>query len=106
MLIQNFCVVCLLLTVTYFFLNNKLYKNIYLSNKTRSLTAPSVFSALLAILRPFMNEKTFNKFRIFNHDFNKWKSEIVKEVNPEQLPQQYGGTMVDPDGNPNCITKV
>ena len=53
-----------------------------------------------------MNEKTFNKFRIFNHDSKLWKSEILSEVEADQLPRQFGGTMADPDGNPNCITKV
>ena len=33
-------------------------------------------------------------------------SDILSEVSADQLPRQYGGTMTDPDGNPNCITKV
>lgn len=53
-----------------------------------------------------MNEKTFNKIRIFNHDVNKWKSEILCDVDADQLPVAYGGAMADPDGNPNCATKV
>ena len=57
------------------------------------------------MLKPFVSEKTANKIVIFN-DSEDWKSRILEEVYADQLPVIYGGTMTDPDGNPNCATKV
>ena len=44
--------------------------------------------------------------RIFNNDSEVWKKVLLAEIDADQLPACYGGTMIDPDGNPNCITKV
>jgi hypothetical protein len=66
--------------------------------------APKVFSIGYPILKPFIHERTRNKIKIFGHDAKQWKAAILAEVDPEELPACYGGTMTDPDGNPNCIT--
>lgn len=54
----------------------------------------------------FLHERTKNKINIFSHEPSAWKQAILADVNPEELPASYGGTMTDPDGNPNCITIV
>lgn len=46
-----------------------------------------------------------------NHPYNllpidNWKEGLLKLINPEELPVQFGGTLTDPDGNPKCVTKV
>ena len=66
--------------------------------------APKVFSIGYPILKPFIHERTRNKIKIFGHDAKQWKAAILSEVDPEELPACYGGTMTDPDENPNCIT--
>lgn len=66
--------------------------------------APKVFSIGYPILKPFIHERTRNKIKIFGHDAKQWKAAILAEVDPEELPACYGGTMTDPDGNPNCLT--
>jgi hypothetical protein len=53
-----------------------------------------------------MHERTRNKIQIFSHDAKQWKAALLADIDPDQLPASYGGTMTDPDGNPNCITKV
>lgn len=58
----------------------------------------------MTIMKPFVPEKTMSKIRIFNHDDKVWKAAFLEHVNPDQLPVAYGGTLTDPDGNPNCIT--
>jgi hypothetical protein len=69
-------------------------------------TAPKIVSIGYAIIKPFLHERTANKVLIFNPDSEGWKEAILAEVDADQLPACYGGTMTDPDGNPNCVTKV
>ncbi|KZS17843.1 putative SEC14 protein 2 [Daphnia magna] len=68
------------------------------------INAPKIFSIGYPILKPFIHERTRNKIKIFGHDSKQWKAAILAEVNPEELPVCYGGTMTDADGNPNCIS--
>ncbi|XP_046633910.1 SEC14-like protein 2 [Daphnia pulicaria] len=70
------------------------------------INAPKIFSILYSIVLPFMHERTRNKIQIFSHDAKQWKAALLADIDPDQLPASYGGTMTDPDGNPNCITKV
>lgn len=56
------------------------------------------------MIKPFLHERTRNKISIFSHEPKQWKAAILSDVNPEELPVCYGGTLTDPDGNPNCIT--
>ena len=53
-----------------------------------------------------MDERTANKIQIFSHDSDVWKPALLAEINADQLPACYGGTMTDDDGNPNCISYV
>jgi len=68
--------------------------------------APKIFSIAFSILRRFMDERTANKIQIFSHDSDVWKPALLTEIDAAQLPACYGGTMTDPDGNPNCISYV
>ena len=54
----------------------------------------------------FLHERTKNKIKIYSHDASVWKQALLDEISPDELPVSYGGTMKDPDGNPNCITMV
>ena len=58
------------------------------------------------MVSPLMGERTRSKIQIFSHDSRQWKAALLTDIDPDQLPFAYGGTMTDPDGNPNCITKV
>lgn len=69
-------------------------------------SAPKIFSIAFNLLKPFLHERTKSKIQIFSHDQKAWKAAILADVNPDELPVAYGGTMADPDGNPNCITKA
>ena len=57
-------------------------------------------------MRPFINEGTANNIKIYGHTSEEWKKELLKYIDADQLPACYGGTLTDPDGNPNCVTKV
>ena len=70
------------------------------------MLAPKIYSIAFSILRRFMDERTANKIQIYSYDPEIWKPALLAEIDADQLPACYGGTMTDPDGNPNCITKV
>ena len=70
------------------------------------INAPKIFSIFYSILVPFMNQRTKDKIQIFSHEPKQWKAALLADIDPDQLPFAYGGTMTDPDGNPNCITKA
>ena len=66
--------------------------------------APKLFSIAFALIKPFFNDRLKNKISIFGHDG--WKAALLEDINPDQLPVCYGGTLEDPDGNPYYTTKV
>ena len=70
------------------------------------ITAPKVFALAFSIAKKFMNEYTISKIQIYKADPVRWKSEILKMVSKDQLPEHFGGTLKDPDGNPRLTTKV
>lgn len=70
------------------------------------MAAPKVFSLAFSMIKPFLHERTKKKIQIFGHDPKAWKAALLTTIDPEELPACYGGTMTDPDGNPNCITKA
>jgi hypothetical protein len=67
-------------------------------------SAPKIFSICFNIIKPFLHERTRSKIQIFSHDPKQWKAAILADTIPEELPASYGGTLTDPDGNPNCIS--
>jgi hypothetical protein len=35
-----------------------------------------------------------------------WQAALLQEIDADQLPLFYGGTLTDPDGNGKCPSKV
>ncbi|KAF1443971.1 SEC14-like protein 2, partial [Pygoscelis papua] len=35
-----------------------------------------------------------------------WKEVLQNYIDPEQIPVEYGGTLMDPDGDPKCPSKI
>ena len=35
-----------------------------------------------------------------------WKEKLLEVIDADQLPEHWGGTQRDPDGNPKCPSKV
>ena len=44
--------------------------------------------------------------KIFSSNRKEWTTALLEEIDADQLPAFYGGTMVDPDGDPKCPSKV
>jgi hypothetical protein len=57
-------------------------------------------------MKPFLHQATLDKIRIFGYDKEEWAAALLEEIEADNLPLYYGGTMVDPDGDPKCPSKV
>lgn len=68
-------------------------------------TAPRIFSMFFGLLKPFIHEIDFPKITIFASK-DEGTAALLDEIEADQLPIIYGGTMTDSDGNPNCSFKV
>ena len=69
--------------------------------------APKIIGIAYQLMRPFISERSAKKMQIYSHDSaEECKKVLLTYIDADQLPACYGGTMTDPDGNPNCITKV
>ncbi|XP_046460828.1 SEC14-like protein 2 [Daphnia pulex] len=69
------------------------------------INAPKLFTVIYNILKPFVAQETQAKMRIFGCNKEEWKAALLEEIDADQLPAFYGGTMVDPDGDPKCPSK-
>ncbi|XP_070539154.1 SEC14-like protein 2 [Ptychodera flava] len=65
--------------------------------------SPKIFPVCYKILKPFLDPETRDKIKVLGYNF---KEELLKQIPAESLPEHWGGTMKDPDGNPMCPSKV
>lgn len=65
-----------------------------------------MFSIAFSVIKPFLHDATLNKIFIFGSDKKQWSAALLEEIDADQLPVHYGGTLTDPDGNPRCIARV
>lgn len=63
------------------------------------INAPSFFPLLYSLVKPFLSPTTRTKIRILGSN---WKSVLLNEINPDQIPVHWGGTAKDNDGNIYC----
>ncbi|XP_076673921.1 SEC14-like protein 2 [Andrena cerasifolii] len=70
------------------------------------INAPKVFAFAFSVAKKFMNEYTLSKIQIYKADPAKWQPAIFSNVDRDQVPAFFGGTLTDPDGNPKLGTKI
>ncbi|XP_077297895.1 SEC14-like protein 2 [Arctopsyche grandis] len=70
------------------------------------VNTPKVFSLAFAIVKKFINEYTMSKIKIHKADPKKWQPVLLETIDPDQLPKHFGGTQVDPDGDPKCSSRI
>lgn len=75
-------------------------------NKAFVINAPRYFPIFWKIIRPFLSELTARKLALYGKDEEAWKKALLLEIDADQLPQYWGGTQTDPDGNPRCPSVV
>lgn len=64
------------------------------------VNAPMLFTAIWAIIKPWLDEKTQKKITIIGSSF---KEKLLELVAPENLPEFLGGTCVCEGGD--CLAK-
>ena len=64
------------------------------------INVPKIFHVIWSMFKPLMDERTISKMQIFGKDG--WQEAILAQLPAEVVPKCYGGTRVDPDGDPNC----
>jgi len=63
------------------------------------LNAPNIFSTIYNLIKPIVDENTQRKIHVYGDNF---KEALLEEIDADQLPAYYGGTLVGPDGDPKC----
>lgn len=70
------------------------------------INVPSLFSVLFNLIKPLLTGNTLTKVHVLGKGDN-WKEEILKYVDADQLPKQWGGNCVDENtGDPFCSTHI
>nr|KAI8753005.1 SEC14-like protein 2 [Biomphalaria glabrata] len=67
------------------------------------LNAPKIFSVIFNVLKRFLREETVGKIKFLGANY---KEVLLQQIDSDQLPAHWGGTCVDPDGNPRCPSKI
>ncbi|RXG55076.1 SEC14-like protein 2, partial [Armadillidium vulgare] len=68
------------------------------------VNAPKSLSVAFNMTKHLINANTLKRFKFYGK--NGWKEDILKEIDSDQLPVHWGGTMTDPDGNTKCPSKI
>ncbi|KAK0154336.1 SEC14-like protein 2 [Merluccius polli] len=67
------------------------------------IKAPKLFPMVYNLIKHFLSEETKQKIVILGGN---WQEELQKQVDKDQLPGIYGGSLTDPDGDPRCRTMI
>ncbi|KAH7937763.1 hypothetical protein HPB49_015694 [Dermacentor silvarum] len=80
----------------------KAYEDNYpeILEKAYVINAPRFFPLLWKFIRPFLTQRTVEKVAIYGTD--DWKKGLMERLDPDYMPQHWGGSMVGPDGDPRC----
>lgn len=55
------------------------------------LTAPAIFEMVYNLLKPFVTARTLAKLKIFGTNTEQWRAALLGNIDPSELPSQYGG---------------
>ncbi|RXG53048.1 SEC14-like protein 2 [Armadillidium vulgare] len=68
------------------------------------INAPKTHTVVYNIAKPFLHANTIKRIKIYGK--KGWKEDLLKEIDVDQLPVHWGGTMTDPDGNTKCASNA
>ena len=57
-------------------------------------------------MAPFLDKNLNEQLRMFGSNREEWTAALLEEIDADQLPVLFGGTMTSPDGDPRCLHKV
>ncbi|XP_034047650.1 SEC14-like protein 2 [Thalassophryne amazonica] len=67
------------------------------------IKAPKLLPVAYNLIKHFLCEETQHKIIIVGSN---WQEVLRQNIDADQLPVVYGGTLTDPDGDPRCRTKI
>ena len=71
------------------------------------IAAPRIFQLIYTMMKPFMHQVTIDKVKIYGTDKKEWTAALLEDIDADQLPAYYGGTLRDPDDpEGKCPSKV
>jgi hypothetical protein len=56
---------------------------------------------VFAMVKPFLNPVTLEKISVLGFDRKEWSAALLMEMDANQLPVRYGGTMKESDSKWN-----
>ncbi|XP_072033750.1 SEC14-like protein 2 isoform X2 [Amphiura filiformis] len=65
--------------------------------------APAIFPVAYTLIKPFLQEYTRRKLKVLGSN---WRDVLRQHVDKDILPEYWGGTKKDPDGNPKCPSLI
>lgn len=65
-----------------------------------------MFPWLFGFIKPLLAQNDVPKIKIFGSNKKEWMSALLEEIESDQFPSYYGGSMTDPGGDPKCPSKV
>ena len=68
--------------------------------------ASKVSMIIHKLMTPFLDKNLVEQLRIFGTNKEEWKAALLSEIDADQIPAYFGGTMVGPDGDPTCPHRV
>ncbi|EFX85396.1 hypothetical protein DAPPUDRAFT_238038 [Daphnia pulex] len=78
---------------------------VYESNYPENIRRMFIINGNVVTGMKLRSQTTLDKIRIFGYDKEEWTAALLEEIEADNLPLHYGGTMVDPDGDPKCPSK-
>ncbi|KAB7501470.1 hypothetical protein Anas_11254 [Armadillidium nasatum] len=84
----------------------KIYESNYpeVMKYTFVINAPKTHTVIYNIAKPFLHPNTIKRIKIYGK--KGWKEDLLKEIDVDQLPVHWGGTMTDPDGDTKCASNI
>ncbi|XP_046460824.1 SEC14-like protein 2 [Daphnia pulex] len=71
-----------------------------------AINAPKLsFQLMFTMVKPFVPECVLGTIKVFGSNKAEWTAALLEEIDADQLPAFYGGSMTDPDGDPKCPRK-
>ncbi|OON19276.1 CRAL/TRIO domain protein, partial [Opisthorchis viverrini] len=67
------------------------------------INAPPLFSRLYSLVKPLLSKATQEKVQVLDSNY---PETLLQHCDAESLPAVYGGSLIDPDGDPSCPSRI
>ncbi|KAH8859776.1 SEC14-like protein [Schistosoma japonicum] len=67
------------------------------------INAPPIFGTIFNFIKPLLSKLTQEKIHVLKSDY---RPTLLQVIDPNRLPACYGGKITDPDGDPQCPSKI